>query len=177
MYTIGKLASEFDISRSTLLYYDSIGLLKPSKRSSTRYRIYEERERQKLEQIITYRQMGISLKEIKKILTQSESKSIAILKNHLFSLSEKIRTLRKQQHTIMKIIKDPSLSKKTGIMDVDTWMGILRSTGLDNDGMNKWHAEFERSSPQAHHDFLISLGLNDSIIKNIRKASSRYFYK
>ena len=177
MYTIGKLALEFGISRSTLLYYDSIGLLKPGKRSNTRYRIYDERERKKLEQIITYRQMGIPLKEIKKILTQSESKSITILKNHLFHLSEKIRTLRKQQHTIMSIIKDNSLSYKTGIMDVETWMDILHSTGLDDDGMHKWHAEFEKSSPQAHHDFLISLGLNDSAIRRIRKTSSKHFNK
>ena len=177
MYTIGKLASGFGISRSTLLYYDSIKLLIPTKRSAVRYRIYDERERQKLEQIITYRQMGIPLKEIKKILTQPGNKSVTILKNHLFRLSENIRVLRKQQHTIMKIIKDNSLSSKTGIMDVNMWTGILRSTGLNDEGMGKWHAEFEKSSPQAHHDFLISLGLSDSAIRRIRTSAVKYFNK
>ncbi len=174
MHTIGKLALEFGISRSTLLYYDSIGLLKPSSRSEKRYRKYDESERQKLDQIITYRQMGIPLKEIKKLLTQPENKSITILKKHLVRLSEEIRIIRKQQYSIMKILKDKSFSSVTGIMDKKTWINILSSAGLDEAGMTKWHAEFERSSPQAHHDFLISLGLNDSEIKSIRKASSKY---
>ena len=177
MNTIGKLALEFGISRSTLLYYDSIGLLKPDKRSEKRDRLYDETERQKLEQIIAYRQMKIPLKEIQKMLTQPENKSISILKKHLVRLSDEIRNLRKQQHAIMKILKDDSISSATGIMDKETWKQILRSAGLDNDGMFKWHAEFEKSSPQAHHDFLISIGLSESELKYLRKTSSDYIKK
>ena len=53
MYTIGKLAKKFDLSRSTLLYYDSIGLLKPSSRTESEYRQYSEDDAARLEQICT----------------------------------------------------------------------------------------------------------------------------
>ncbi|HPW52681.1 MAG TPA: MerR family DNA-binding transcriptional regulator, partial [Spirochaetota bacterium] len=40
MYTIGKLAKKYGISRSAILYYDSEGLLKPDQRLSNGYRLY-----------------------------------------------------------------------------------------------------------------------------------------
>nr|WP_319776156.1 MerR family transcriptional regulator [uncultured Sphaerochaeta sp.] len=172
MYTISRLASEFGISRSTLIYYDSIGLLKPHKRSNARYRLYSKEERNKLLQIINFRQMGLPLKEEKKILRQPKGKSKSILRNHLLKLSEEIRILRQQQYAILNILKDDSLLAKSGIINKEPWKSILRSTGLDEPGMSKWHIEFEKSSPQAHNDFLISLGLNKKEIKLIRKESS-----
>lgn len=47
MYRIGELAALGGLSRSTLLYYDRIGLLSPSGRSEANYRLYsaEDRER------------------------------------------------------------------------------------------------------------------------------------
>lgn len=33
------------------------------------------------------------------------------------------------------------------------------SDGLDDGGMRKWHSEFEQRSPEAHQDFLESLGM------------------
>ncbi|MFC1747364.1 MerR family DNA-binding transcriptional regulator [Pseudomonadota bacterium] len=38
MHTIGEVSKRFSISRSTLLYYDAIGLLSPSGRSNANYR-------------------------------------------------------------------------------------------------------------------------------------------
>ena len=68
MYSIGKIAQEFKLSRSALLYYDSIGLLKPSSRSSSGYRQYSKEDKNKLQQICAYRQMGLSIKEIQKLI-------------------------------------------------------------------------------------------------------------
>ena len=42
MYTVGQIAKKFKISRSTLLYYDSIDLLKPKGRSDSNYRLYAD---------------------------------------------------------------------------------------------------------------------------------------
>ncbi|AIF49685.1 MerR family transcriptional regulator [Pelosinus sp. UFO1] len=66
--TIGRLASKFNLSRSTLRYYDSIGVLSPIKRGKGNYRIYSEEDCKRLEQIANYRQIGLSLQEIKEIL-------------------------------------------------------------------------------------------------------------
>jgi len=39
-YPDSQLAGRFGLSRSTLLYYDSIGLLSPSERTASNYRLY-----------------------------------------------------------------------------------------------------------------------------------------
>ena len=41
--TIGQLGRQFGISRSSLIYYDKIGLIKPSARSEANYRLYTKR--------------------------------------------------------------------------------------------------------------------------------------
>jgi len=51
VYTVGVLARSVGLARSTLLYYDRIGLLPPSRRSATRYRLYGEDARSRLEAI------------------------------------------------------------------------------------------------------------------------------
>jgi len=66
-YTIKKMAELSGISSRTLRYYDEIGLLKPARINSSGYRIYTEKEIDKLQQILFYRQLGVSLKKIKNI--------------------------------------------------------------------------------------------------------------
>jgi DNA-binding transcriptional MerR regulator len=170
MHSIGKLAKKFGLSRSTLLYYDSIGLLKAEKRSKSNYRLYSNENVIKLEQIVAYRQMGIALKEIKRILLLSDNKVTKILQDQLIILADKIRTLRQQQYTIIKILEDNVIPEKSGLIDKDAWISILRSIGLDKNGMKMWHKQFEKTSPQAHHDFLIYLGMDEESIKRIRKG-------
>ncbi|MCA9522798.1 MAG: MerR family transcriptional regulator [Myxococcales bacterium] len=58
-YTISALARSVGLARSTLLYYDRIGLLSPSSRSSASYRLYDEEARERLEAIRTYRAVGL----------------------------------------------------------------------------------------------------------------------
>ena len=56
-------------------------------------------------------------------------------------------------------------------MDKDTWVSILRASGLDEAGMRNWHVEFEKTSPEAHQDFLESIGIEKNEIDLIREWS------
>lgn len=51
MYSIRKLAEKYHLSRTALLYYESIGLLTASGKTAAGYRIYSEQDAQKLAQI------------------------------------------------------------------------------------------------------------------------------
>ncbi|EKD38479.1 MAG: transcriptional regulator, MerR family, partial [uncultured bacterium] len=53
--TVGRLARKFGLSRSTLLYYDAIGLLSPAGHIQGEYRLYGPSEEGRLEQICRYR--------------------------------------------------------------------------------------------------------------------------
>lgn len=171
--TISQLAEKFDLSRSTLIYYDKIGILKPSARSESNYRIYTEADIKTLELICAYRNTGMALKEIKKILQAKDKGITALLEKRLIALNAEIQSLRKQQQHIMGMLKTSGFKKKTRTMDKAQWVEILKFSGMDEDDMWKWHSEFERLSPESHQDFLESLNIDENEIRAIRERSRK----
>lgn len=171
MYTISKLAKDFSLSRSTLLYYDSIGLLVPSIRSATNYRLYSDEDRKRLEQICIYRQVGLSLKEIENILDTPESSTALILEKRLAELNQEISSLREQQHIIVILLGNQAIQGRTTVINEEDWVALFRSIGLDDTDMHRWHQEFERLSPEKHQSFLESLGISAGDIAEIRRKA------
>ena len=57
-YAVQKLAVLAGISTRTLRYYDEIGILTPARISSSGYRIYGQKEVDRLQQILFYRELG-----------------------------------------------------------------------------------------------------------------------
>jgi len=168
MYTIGKLAKKFQFSRSTLLYYDSIGLLKPSARTESAYRQYSEDDAGRLEQICKYRQAGLGLKEIKRVLDSPESNLAQALERRLDELNEEIGRLRNQQRFILGILKSDQYYRQIDVMNAETWVSLLKASGFSEEDMLRWHMEFERLSPEKHQEFLEFLCIPDEDIERIR---------
>jgi len=173
MLTVGQLAKRYSLSRSTLLYYDSKGILKPSGRSNSNYRVYSEEDIQKLERIILFRNAGMSLAAITEILDKDIDEIQSALEKRLFSINKEIQGLRNQQHVIIEIISHQGDIGKTRIVTKDRWVSMLSAAGLDEAGMWNWHIEFERNAPEAHQDFLESLGLSAEEIARIRNKSTK----
>ncbi|MFP5112201.1 MerR family transcriptional regulator [Bacillaceae bacterium C204] len=88
-YTVQKLGSLAGVSTRTLRYYDEIGILKPARINSSGYRIYGQTEVDCLQQILFYRELGISLESIKEIVTAPSFDGSAALKEHRKKLLEK----------------------------------------------------------------------------------------
>ncbi len=172
MYTIGQLAKQAGLSRSTLLYYDSIGLFSPSGRTGSNYRTYTEGDRTRLEHICTYRRTGLSLADIARILrTKGRRGVLPLLEKRLVELSREIRALRNQQHFIVNLLRNDRALSRIRVMDKESWIGLLRKAGVDKATRELWHTEFERLAPEAHQEFLESLGIPAGEIALIRKFS------
>jgi len=88
-YTVQKLGSLAGVSTRTLRYYDEIGILKPARISSSGYRIYGQKEVDRLQQILFYRELGVSLESIKDIVTAPSFDGAQALKEHREKLLEK----------------------------------------------------------------------------------------
>ena len=58
------------------------------------------------------------------------------------------------------MLKNITNKNFTPAIDRKAWVEMLKSAGMDEEGMRAWHAEFEKRSPDAHHDFLLSLGIH-----------------
>ena len=99
-YTVQKLSEIAKISKRTLRYYDEIGLLKPARVNSSGYRIYGEKEINKLQQILFYRELGVSLEQIKLILENPLFDEIEALKEHRIKLLEKQKEGKKRMRQV-----------------------------------------------------------------------------
>jgi len=155
-YSISQLASIFGLSRSTLLYYDRIGLLRAAKRTDSGYRRYSKHEHDKLERICMFRSTGLPLADIQKILTGDE-----------------ILTLRVQQQLITAMLKNISSDKFAPAMNKQMWVEMLEAAGMDESAMQHWHTKFEARAPQTHYEFLLSLGISENEAVRIQKWSHK----
>lgn len=68
MLTVKEVSALAGVSVRTLHYYDAIGLLKPQKVTEAGYRLYGGAELSRLQNILLFRELQFSLKEIKTIL-------------------------------------------------------------------------------------------------------------
>ena len=175
MWTVSKLAARCGLSRGTLLYYESIGLLKPPARSAGNYRSYGERDLQRLQQICAYRHAGLTLDDIRAVFIQmdrGESDAAAVLKRRLVALDGEIETRRAHQRAILKLLKNDSIGRKKMITK-EKWVSIMKASGLTEADMHRWHAEFEKAAPEEHQEFLEFLHIPAAEIRTIRDWSAR----
>jgi DNA-binding transcriptional MerR regulator len=175
MWTVSKLAGRCGLSRGTLLYYESIGLLKPPVRSAANYRRYGERDLQRLQQICAYRHAGLTLDDIRAILIKPdrrESDAAAVLKRRLVALDGEIETRRAHQRAILKLLQSDSIGRNKMITK-EKWVSIMKASGLTEADMHRWHAEFEKAAPEEHQEFLEFLHIPAAEIRTIRDWSAR----
>lgn len=171
MFTIGQVAKKYSLSRSTLIYYDSIGILTPSGRSESNYRLYSDNDLQKMDRIVLFRSAGLPLESIALLLEKEGGDLDSTLEKRLFSINSEIQGLRNQQNVILKILEIENLERHSRVITKEIWVSILKAAGLDEAGMRNWHIEFEKASPEGHQDFLESIGLNREEITTIRDWS------
>jgi DNA-binding transcriptional MerR regulator len=67
-HTVGDVAKLAHVSVRTLHHYDEIGLLAPSGRSHSGYRLYTDADLERLQQILFFRELGFALDHVGRIL-------------------------------------------------------------------------------------------------------------
>lgn len=87
-YSINELSKLAGVSARTLRYYDETGLLCPSRTNDSGYRFYGPGEVELLQQILFYRERGLSLDKIKHIIYDDDFDSLSALYEHLESLKQ-----------------------------------------------------------------------------------------
>jgi DNA-binding transcriptional MerR regulator/ubiquinone/menaquinone biosynthesis C-methylase UbiE len=185
MYHISQLGREFGLSRSTLLYYDRIGLLSPSARSESGYRRYGPADRVRLESICSLRRAGMDIEGIRAILATAGDDTTAVLRRRLDEIGGEIETLRTKQRLLAGMLKVQGEGGPGGTVNKEMFVAMLRAAGMDDAAMKRLHVEFERREPEAHHAFLLSLGISEKEALLIRKWSApmentmmmTYFYE
>ena len=55
----------------------------------------------------------------------------------------------------------------------EKWVAIMKAAGFSEDDMHRWHAEFEKSAPGEHQEFLEFLHIPEEELTRIREWSRR----
>lgn len=99
MYLIGMFSRINKVTTKTLRHYDEIGLLKPNYvDEQTGYRYYTTSQLPKLHQILTLKQMGLALGDIKKVIEESAGLEIYLkLKEEELMASIRKQTMQLKQ--------------------------------------------------------------------------------
>lgn len=90
-WKVGGLAKETGLTVRMLHHYDKMGLFSPSQSSDKGHRIYTEKDIAKLQQIMSLKQLGFALGEIKEMIENPNLNPVEIIKVQLESVKEYIR--------------------------------------------------------------------------------------
>ena len=101
-YTITELAAEFDITARAIRFYEDVGLLTPQR--AGRNRVYTQRDRTRLKLTLRGKRLGLSLQEIKQLVTMYDSPSDTAQQLAAFmAVLEEHRKLLEQQREDIEI--------------------------------------------------------------------------
>jgi len=169
--TVTNLARACKLSRSTLLYYESIGLLTRPRRTAGNYRAYTPKDLDRLRQVCVYRDAGVPLAEIRQLLDGPHDDAAAVLQRRLVELSAGIERLRDQQRAIARLLKSAHKLRSIPMVTKEKWVAIMKAAGFSEDDMRRWHAEFEKGAPDEHQEFLEFLHIPPEELGRIRAWS------
>jgi DNA-binding transcriptional MerR regulator len=126
---ISEFAEKAGVTVKTLLYYDKLGILKPSDKTDCGYRVYNNNDYFRLQQILTLKLLGLSLKEIKVILNENENKL-----SNLILIQKNALTIKKRQIEIVinALEKAEEQIKNNGSVSVDSLIDIIKLAKMEN---------------------------------------------
>jgi DNA-binding transcriptional MerR regulator len=171
--TVTFLARNCNLARSTVLYYESIGLLKRPRRSAGNYRVYGEKDLDRLRQICTYRDAGLTLADIRSMLDAPCSDAAAVLQRRLKELSAGMERLREHQRAIARLLRTTDRFRRLSVVTKEKFTAVLRASGFSEEDMRRLHTGFESNAPDEHQEFLEFLHIPAEEIRAIREWSRK----
>jgi MerR family transcriptional regulator, thiopeptide resistance regulator len=87
-FTVGELSRLTGVTVRALHHYDEIGLVRPSQRSAAGYRIYNDGDVLRLQQVLVFRELGVPLDEIGTAIDGASDRA-QLLRKHRQELAEK----------------------------------------------------------------------------------------
>lgn len=170
--TVTRLAQRFRLSRTAVLHYERLGLLRPSARSPAGYRLYSSADAERLGEICRLRRAGLSLAAIGRALREPDTLA-GLLRLRLEELRGEIDVRRTQQRFILGLLREPAVHAAVGVMNKARWTALLRAAGFDREDQRRWHADFERTAPEEHQAFLEFLCIPEDEVALIRERARR----
>lgn len=143
---IGELAKRAGLTVRTLHHYDHIGLLSPSARSDSGFRLYNQSDVVRLHRIQALKQFGYSLSDIRAFLTGPGASPIEIITEQMKILDEQVQHAQTLRDRLGRLKERISKGEDTGLTD---WLGILELMTAYEMHLSQGELAFLRSNKAA----------------------------
>ncbi|WBW98130.1 MerR family transcriptional regulator [Oceanirhabdus sp. W0125-5] len=116
---IGEISTEYGITSRTLRYYEEVGLIESVRIGEARYRAYDDKAIQRIQQILLLRKLQLSVKDIQTIFSTEDMRVlISIFHEKLNNIDKDINSLKTFQWIIqefLRLLKEKGYSRANGL--------------------------------------------------------------
>ena len=108
---VGEIAKRFDLNPRTIRYYETIGVLPKAARTESGYRLYSQEAVSRLEFILKAKALGLTLDEIRKILSLHDKGVVPcehtrdFIRHKVNEIDERIAALVSLKKTLSRVLK------------------------------------------------------------------------
>ena len=124
-----EVADLTGITIRALHYYDEIGLLKPTMVTDSKYRLYSNDDLSRLQEILFFREVGFSLKEISNMTIHDTSSDILeSLKMQIDLVQKKIENMNQMEHALQNTMQ---IVQQTNQIDWNEILNLIHLTDME----------------------------------------------
>lgn len=137
-YTIGELARHTGVTVRALHHYDELGLVRPTARSAAGYRLYEDGDLLRLQQVLCLRELGFPLHEIAALLDDPAFDRKAALqeqRRHLLARREEVEGMLAAVDAALRSLEEGQPMKTD---QVETLFAGLNPAQYEDEARERW---------------------------------------
>lgn len=123
-WKVGDIAKLTGLTVRTLRFYDQISLFSPSGQTESGHRLYDESDLSRLQQLLSLRELGLSLDEIKSVLTGEQISPLEIVHLQMTKVKEQIKLQQKLLEQLQHVSK---LMQRTVPITVEDFTQLLQA--------------------------------------------------
>ena len=151
-YTISQIAEMFNITTNKIRFYEKKGLLVPIRQSDNQYRKFNEDDIVKLQSILLYRSIGLSIDSIKNILKNNEKENFLTHFNNQWKLvNDEIHRLNIIRKSLEDVI-DKIYEETDDYKIKDDLLEIINESNKLNNIKNEWEDKWNFNSWAKSYD-------------------------
>ena len=162
-YTVSDVAGATGITVRTLHHYDEIGVLRPSERSPSGYRIYDEADLERLQEVLFFRELGFGLGEIRTSLADPGLDRRQVLLRQRSLMADQVKRFRQMVKAIdraLDAIDEGVLMDKEEMFEI---FGDFDPTEYEDEARERWgdtdmYEESQRRTGSYSKDEWMKLG-------------------
>lgn len=129
-WKVGELAKLAGLTIRTLRFYDQIGLFSPSGHSNAGYRLYTETDIARLQQILSLKELGLSLEQVKALMADDQLSLLDVVSIQIARLKENIRS---QQKLLYELENVSSRMHRNEPLTIENFTKIMRTMRMNHE--------------------------------------------